>query len=135
VEGELRRRRRVHADDLTLGVEERAARVARLNPGVRLDQPSEVLGGTRRVRRRDRLVEGCHRAGRQGDLSIAARVAAGRHLRADGNGCRPDRNGLQARSTLKLEESNVGGAVIADDPRLVAVAGIRDDDVDLGSRR
>src|SRR5207248_3011837 len=74
--------RGVHADHLAEGVDQRAARVTRLDVRVGLDQPGQLLavGAGPFVRRGDALVQGGDRARRdRRGTALAARVAQRGH--------------------------------------------------------
>ena len=77
LEREAGRGGRVHSEHFACGVDERAARVTRLDVGVDLDQPGQVLRiSTVLLGRGDRLVKGRDRAaGDAGRPSDTARVA------------------------------------------------------------
>ena len=125
---------RHHADDVAVGVHQRAAGVARLDVGVGLDQAVQLLrAAVGLVARDDLLVEREHGAGGHRRLAaVAAGVADAHDGVADGQ-----RRGItdagrrQARRVLQLDEGDVVRRVVADHGRRVglAVADVRRLDV------
>src|SRR5580704_8639910 len=117
--------RGVDADHLAGGVDQRPARVPRLDRSVVVDQPGQLLRRARAlVRGGDRFVERGYLAG--GDrrrAALALRVAERDHLLADRGGVGvAELHGLQARGALQLQHGDVLGLVVADDLGRVALA-------------
>src|SRR6202167_3404984 len=118
-------RRGVDADHLAGGVDQRPARVPRLDRSVVVDQAGQLLGRARAlVRGSDRFVERGYLAG--GDrrrAALALRVAERDHLLADRGGVGvAELHGLKAGGALQLQHGDVLGLVVADDLGLVGLA-------------
>src|SRR6185437_14028127 len=128
--------RGVHADHLAVGVDQRAAGVARLDVRVGLDQPGQLLavGAGPIIRRGDALVQGGDRAGgdRRG-AALAARVAQRGHgvasLHAGGVA---QVGGGEAGRVLQLDHRDVLGRVVPDHLGRVAASVAHVGDLDRG---
>src|SRR5580692_6398888 len=128
-------RRGVDADHLAGGVDERPARVPRLDRSVVVDQPSQLLGRARAlVRGGDRGVEGCYLAVRDRRCAaLAFRVAERDHFLADRGGVGvAELHCLQAGGALQLQHRDVLGLVVADDPCRIGPAVADIGDLDRG---
>ena len=115
----------------------RAARVAGLDVGIRLDQARELLRvPSRRVTRRDGLVEAGDVTGGRRQAAGAAGVAERRHGIADLDGsgvAGVDR--LEAGRAGGLDQGHVVGHRVTDHLRAVAAVGAGHDDADRGGAR
>src|ERR1700733_11025137 len=129
-------RRGVDADHLAGGVDQRPARVPRLDRSVVVDQAGQLLGRARAlVRGFDRFVERGYLAG--GDrrrAALALRVAERDHLLADRGGVGvADLHGLKAGGALQLQHGDALGLVVADALALVGLAVADIGQLDRGS--
>ncbi|MFN8623477.1 MAG: hypothetical protein U0869_22290 [Chloroflexota bacterium] len=127
--GRVARDRGVDADDVALGIHERAARVAGVDRSVGLDQVAQVLGALAHlVGDVDLAVKTAHDAGRDGARELAERVAHGDRGLADAQRVRLAERGGRQILAVDLDEREVRQRVDADGLAVELGAVGQDDD-------